>query len=250
MEENSVVDQGLAIVPEPYKTVIRKRLDDGFFESARLQAQERYSLTDEQAQVVKLMAFCVTCSPDDLPSLKDDLIADADVSYEVAVKLQRDITNMVRLIKEEGDSFPRWSLSIDGKTHGPYSDEAVKAMVDAGQVPRDAPAWVPGADGWRPLSTFDELDLGTSANGELFSHWKAVVTAKTVRLGGATYPVSTLASCVGPFFVSDWGFIGDIFGWGKWVVSVEFVHGEKRYIELPTRDEAGKLAGALKSVMA
>ena len=58
---------------------------------------------------------------------------------------------------------PRWSLAIDGKTYGPYTDDALRQMVSAGQVARDTQAWRPGAAGWAPLSTFSDFDAGTSA---------------------------------------------------------------------------------------
>ena len=54
----------------------------------------------------------------------------------------------------------RWSIAIDGKTYGPYTDDVIKQMVSAGQVARDVNAWRPGASGWAPLSTYHELDLG------------------------------------------------------------------------------------------
>jgi membrane protease subunit (stomatin/prohibitin family) len=55
---------------------------------------------------------------------------------------------------------PRWSLAIDGKTYGPYTDDALKAMVSSGQVPATTQAWRPGASGWAPLETYSELGLG------------------------------------------------------------------------------------------
>lgn len=54
----------------------------------------------------------------------------------------------------------RWSIAIDGKTFGPYTDEALKAMVASGQVPSTTNAWKPGASGWAPVSTYSELSAG------------------------------------------------------------------------------------------
>jgi membrane protease subunit (stomatin/prohibitin family) len=58
---------------------------------------------------------------------------------------------------------PRWSLAIDGKTYGPYTDDALKAMVSSGQVPSSTQAWRPGASGWASLDTYNELGLGGGA---------------------------------------------------------------------------------------
>lgn len=58
---------------------------------------------------------------------------------------------------------PRWSLAIDGKTYGPYTDDALKAMVSSGQVTSSTQAWRPGAAGWAPLDSYSELDLGGGA---------------------------------------------------------------------------------------
>ncbi len=49
---------------------------------------------------------------------------------------------------------PRWSLTVDGKTYGPYTDEALRTMVAAGQVLPSTLAWSPGAAGWAPLSSY------------------------------------------------------------------------------------------------
>ncbi|HYC62792.1 MAG TPA: SPFH domain-containing protein [Thermoanaerobaculia bacterium] len=57
---------------------------------------------------------------------------------------------------------PRWSLAIDGKTYGPYTDDALKAMVSSGQVPSSTQAWRPGASGWAPLESYSELGLSGS----------------------------------------------------------------------------------------
>jgi membrane protease subunit (stomatin/prohibitin family) len=57
---------------------------------------------------------------------------------------------------------PRWSLAIDGKTYGPYTDDALKAMVSSGQVPASTQAWRPGAAGWAALDSYSELGLSNS----------------------------------------------------------------------------------------
>lgn len=57
-------------------------------------------------------------------------------------------------------NVPRWSLAIDGKTYGPYTDDALKAMVQGGQVTASTQAWRPGASGWAPLDTYSELGIG------------------------------------------------------------------------------------------
>lgn len=58
---------------------------------------------------------------------------------------------------------PRWSLAIDGKTYGPYTDDALRTMVQNGQVAPTTPAWRPGAAGWAPVTEFSELGLGGGA---------------------------------------------------------------------------------------
>jgi membrane protease subunit (stomatin/prohibitin family) len=54
---------------------------------------------------------------------------------------------------------PRWSLAIDGKTSGPYTDDALRSMVISGQVSPTTQAWRPGAAGWAPLDSYSELGL-------------------------------------------------------------------------------------------
>lgn len=56
-----------------------------------------------------------------------------------------------------GGSATRWSLAIDGKTYGPYAEEAVRQMVQSGQVGASCMAWKPGASEWAPLSSYSEF---------------------------------------------------------------------------------------------
>lgn len=49
---------------------------------------------------------------------------------------------------------PRWSLAVDGKTYGPYTDDALRAMIAAGQVLPSTMAWCPGAPGWQPIASY------------------------------------------------------------------------------------------------
>ncbi|HEX8408503.1 MAG TPA: SPFH domain-containing protein [Thermoanaerobaculia bacterium] len=58
------------------------------------------------------------------------------------------------------NNAPRWSLAIDGKTYGPYTDDGLKAMVQSGQVAASTPAWRPGAAGWAAIETYPELSGG------------------------------------------------------------------------------------------
>jgi hypothetical protein len=60
-------------------------------------------------------------------------------------------------------NVPRWSLAIEGKTYGPYTDDALKAMVQSGQVSGSTHAWRPGASSWAPLDTYSELGLSGGA---------------------------------------------------------------------------------------
>lgn len=57
---------------------------------------------------------------------------------------------------------PRWSIAAGGQTYGPYTDAQMQAMLDAGQIARDAMVWRPGAPGWAPASSFSELASGSA----------------------------------------------------------------------------------------
>lgn len=56
-----------------------------------------------------------------------------------------------------GSGGARWSVAMEGKTYGPYTDDALKGMLQSGQIPMDAHAWRPGASGWSPVSEINEL---------------------------------------------------------------------------------------------
>jgi membrane protease subunit (stomatin/prohibitin family) len=60
-------------------------------------------------------------------------------------------------------NVPRWSIAIDGKTYGPYTDDGLRAMVQSGQVAASTQAWRPGASGWAAIETYPELGGGSSA---------------------------------------------------------------------------------------
>jgi membrane protease subunit (stomatin/prohibitin family) len=54
-------------------------------------------------------------------------------------------------------SAGRWSVAMEGKTYGPFTDDALRAMVQSGQVSASAQVWRPGATGWAPLTDFPEF---------------------------------------------------------------------------------------------
>ena len=56
-----------------------------------------------------------------------------------------------------GAGGARWSVAMEGKTYGPYTDDALKGMLQSGQIPMDAHAWRPGSAGWAPVSEINEL---------------------------------------------------------------------------------------------
>jgi membrane protease subunit (stomatin/prohibitin family) len=56
----------------------------------------------------------------------------------------------------------RWSIAIDGKTYGPYTDDALRSMVSSGQVAATTQAWRPGCAGWAAVTDFPELGAGAS----------------------------------------------------------------------------------------
>ena len=59
-------------------------------------------------------------------------------------------------------SAPRWSLAIDGKTYGPYTDDALRGMIQSGQVAASTQAWRPGASGWASVDSYAELGGGSA----------------------------------------------------------------------------------------
>jgi len=61
-----------------------------------------------------------------------------------------------------GASTARWSLAMDGKTFGPYSDEALRSMLQSGQVDAGVMAWKPGSAAWAPLSSYSEFAMSAA----------------------------------------------------------------------------------------
>ena len=56
-----------------------------------------------------------------------------------------------------GAAAPRWTVAVDGKTYGPFTDDALRAMIANGQVSPGAHVWRPGASAWAPLTDYPEL---------------------------------------------------------------------------------------------
>ncbi|MFQ5700504.1 MAG: SPFH domain-containing protein [Acidobacteriota bacterium] len=50
-----------------------------------------------------------------------------------------------------------WTVTMQGRNHGPYTQEALRAMVDQGKVTALTLAWKPGAAGWAPLESYAEF---------------------------------------------------------------------------------------------
>ena len=51
----------------------------------------------------------------------------------------------------------RWQVAMDGKTYGPYTDDALRSMIQSGQVTLSAHVWKPGSTAWAPITDFPEL---------------------------------------------------------------------------------------------
>ncbi len=51
----------------------------------------------------------------------------------------------------------RWSVAQEGKTFGPYTDQAILEMLRSGQIAASTQIWRPGAPGWAPLSSHPEF---------------------------------------------------------------------------------------------
>jgi len=116
-EEPDFVDESLKLAAEPYRTIIRRYQDEGVFAAMLKRTQEQYTLTDDQLDSVTLITFRAACDPDIFDSVKDTLIAEADLSYEQAVKIQRDIARDIILpIKKEGDALQAASEAVADRT--------------------------------------------------------------------------------------------------------------------------------------
>jgi len=52
---------------------------------------------------------------------------------------------------------PLWTLNVDGKNQGPYTEQALIEMIRAGQVGPETLVWKPGDMGWAPAASHREL---------------------------------------------------------------------------------------------
>ena len=99
-------------------------------------------------------------------------MAGAGVGLGAGVAMGQAMGNAFNTQNQQGGGAPppppsvpsaRWSLAIDGKTYGPYTDDALRGMIASGQVAANTQAWRPGASGWAPVESFPELGGGGSS---------------------------------------------------------------------------------------
>lgn len=74
---------------EPHKSILQRRISNDEIANSLLEIANRFNLSDEQRNPFELEAMLVLLGVTPQEDLKDNLIADAGLSYETAVRVQR-----------------------------------------------------------------------------------------------------------------------------------------------------------------
>lgn len=164
-----ILAEHLGKVPEPLQSVIRSHIVDDRIGKKLEEFQARFSLTAEQQMAVHAECIMVLCSVTSLDDLKDDLIAEAGLSYETAVRVHR--------------AFEREILD-------PITEEAETCGYSQTVAPPPLPQRPP------PLS-----------NEPLYQDRFCRVTYSTLDNHSTSYPISKITSVTQPLQV-PFEFIG------------------------------------------
>lgn len=96
-ESDDILGQHLNQVPEPLRGVIKEYLSRNILDTGLGDLKARHGLSDDQREAVLRECLMVLCHVTPSEELKDSLIAEADLSYETAVRIQRSFESEVLL---------------------------------------------------------------------------------------------------------------------------------------------------------
>lgn len=88
-QTSEILREHLTKVPQPLQAVIREHLAKDILQTGLGDLKARFGLSDEQVESVMTECIMVLCQVTPAEELKDSLIAECDVSYETAVRIQR-----------------------------------------------------------------------------------------------------------------------------------------------------------------
>jgi len=129
-ESSDILKQHLSEVPEPLRTVIKESLAKDILEAGLGDLPVRHGLNEDQREAVMRECLMVLCNVTPGDELKDSLIAEAGVSYEAAVRLQRAFESEVLLpILNEAQRRGYTDLSEADVPNPPPASNSVTAQL-------------------------------------------------------------------------------------------------------------------------
>jgi hypothetical protein len=160
-ESAQLLGDSLKQIPEPLQGIIRNRITSDSFKATLKEFQTRFSLTEEQYNSVSAEILMVLCQVTDLEDMKDSLIAEADLSYEVALRVQRAF---------QSDILDPIMTEAEAQGYSPASEAPAPAQATA-----------------------------PNRNQILYDEGRFRVTYSTFSIGGTTYPINKIVSISRPF---------------------------------------------------
>lgn len=183
--ENESFAKYLTQVAQPLQNVIREYIKDSL-EPFLDNLKTKYNLTEDNVNDLTTEVLLILCHVQPMDNLKDDLIAEVGLSYETAVRIQRDLEKEVdaKIVPE----VKRRSLSFEGQRE----------------------------EGSPPVPTAPVKE----SSGVLYEDYGCRVTRSALDIGGTSYPIRTVASLTAPMQESFELFGGFLLNGGLAVVGL------------------------------
>lgn len=242
----------LAQVPQPLQDVIRDYIKNraGEFLS---ELKAKYNLTDENENDLTSEVLLVLCHVQPMDDLKDEIIAEVGLSYETAVRIQRELEKEVQkhIVPEaerRGFNFAEWQQEqspppvpaapveeSSGVLYQDYGCRVTRAALDIG--PTSYPIRTV-ANLSAPLQESFELFGGFLLNGGLaFLGLMGVLSFSPLWM-----LLGAIAALIGGFNVRNQFR-------RPWFMFVNFSNGEKEMITRQNEADIRKLYAALQTAL-
>lgn len=183
-------------VPQPLQDVIRSYIKEQFnpfLEGMRA----KHGLSEENVSDLTTECLLVLCNVNPIEDLKDELIAEAGLSYETAVRIQRALeTDIQTKIMPEAER-----RGFNWETQNPASPPPAPPPLPAPSL-TEKPRFDWGAQksAGPPPARIPSLIEPRSGDdrGVLYEDSGCRVTPTLVQIGGVSYPTRSIASVIRP----------------------------------------------------
>lgn len=244
-------------VPEPLQSVIRERFQSDWIEEKLAELYKEFELTEEQQNGFFIQTLMILCGVTSLEDLKDELIAEAGLTYETSVRLQRRFErDVLDPITEEAESRGM-VMEEQSEVRPPELPAQSGPLYHDGRI-AVTPTMIKRGGGSYPVSQISSVTIPFKMPFDLFGGFLlnggCAVAGLFVVLGGLGAVFSSTGSGVGMIVVGAimlliGGFnVRNCFN-RKWIVAVDLINQENLHLEVDTEEKANELYNAILTVI-